>query len=158
MGLSRLAATNFTTFTTRAIQPTLTGAAEIPPVETTAAGNAAVVVNTARTAITYRIELTGLEPGAVTQAHIHVGSKTENGPVIFFLCSDLPGKPAGVQSCESLPAVLTGTLTASNLVPRPANGIETFEDAVGALLNGNTYINVHSVTHPDGELRGQVTL
>ncbi len=156
--LTRMAATTFTTFNTRAIQPTLTGAAEVPPTTTTAAGNAVVNVNGARTAITYRLELTGLEPGTVKQAHIHVGPKTENGPVIFFLCSDLAGAPAGTQSCASLPAVLTGTLTATSLQPQPAKGIETFEDAVAAVLNGNTYINVHTETNPSGDVRGQITL
>jgi hypothetical protein len=31
------------------------------------------------------------------------------------------------------------------------------DDAIQALSGGNCYINIHSTTHPGGEIRGQLT-
>jgi CHRD domain-containing protein len=53
---------------------------------------------------------------------------------------------------------LTKSLTSANFTPDAANGIITFADAVTAILNGNTYINVHTQANLGGEIRGQLTL
>jgi hypothetical protein len=50
---------------------------------------------------------------------------------------------------------LTKTLTSADFTADAANGINTFSDAVNAILAGNTYINVHTQQFPDGEIRGQ---
>jgi len=52
---------------------------------------------------------------------------------------------------------LTGTATTTDLVARAAQGINSWEDFVQALLLGNTYVNVHSTANPGGEIRGQLT-
>ena len=51
---------------------------------------------------------------------------------------------------------LTGSATASDLLPRAANGIRSWEDFGQSLVGGQIYINVHSVANPGGEVRGQV--
>jgi hypothetical protein len=33
---------------------------------------------------------------------------------------------------------------------------KTLADLISAINNGDTYVNVHTQTHPDGEIRGQV--
>jgi hypothetical protein len=33
---------------------------------------------------------------------------------------------------------------------------KTLEDLVAAMDSGETYVNVHTAEHPDGEIRGQV--
>jgi hypothetical protein len=50
---------------------------------------------------------------------------------------------------------LTAILTPVQIVPQPFYGIETFDDAVSALLSGNAYLDVHTAAFPDGEIRGQ---
>jgi len=38
----------------------------------------------------------------------------------------------------------------------PAQGINSIEDVVNAILSGNSYTNVHAVNNPNGEIRGQL--
>jgi hypothetical protein len=33
---------------------------------------------------------------------------------------------------------------------------KTLEDLVAAMDSGETYVNVHTAEHPDGEIRGQI--
>jgi hypothetical protein len=51
---------------------------------------------------------------------------------------------------------LTGSATATNLLPRGDQGIRSWEDFAQSLLGGQIYINVHSINNPGGEVRGQV--
>ena len=50
------------------------------------------------------------------------------------------------------------TLTAASLIPDPADGINTFAEAVNAIEAGHTYFNIHTVAFPGGEIRGQITV
>jgi hypothetical protein len=47
-------------------------------------------------------------------------------------------------------------LTAASLLPDPTDGINTFAEAVHAIEAGETYINIHTVAYPMGEIRGQL--
>lgn len=139
---------------------TLSGAAEVVPVVTDAIGSGSVDLNRAQTQLDYTLEVTGPFTSAITQAHIHVGAEGENGPVIHFLCTDLGNAPAGVEvplCSETLDAdgSLAGLLTTDELVPQPGAGVEDFADGVNALISGRTYINVHTIDNPGGEIRGQ---
>jgi hypothetical protein len=134
---------------------TLRGTEEVPPVTTNASGSAELTISDDLTQVAYTLSYTGL--ANVTQAHIHVGAVGVNGPIILFLCTNL-ALPAGVPAPPACPAAagtVTGTLTAANLIPNAAAGINTFADAITAILNGNTYTNVHTQAFPGGEVRGQ---
>ena len=124
----------------------LSGANERPlPSGSPATGSATIsyasLTNTLSYSITFN-DLTGA-PGA---GHIHVGGVNDVGPVILPL-SNLPAAPSGTFS---------GTLTAANLIPRPAVGINTFSDAIAAIAAGNAYVNLHTARFPGGEIRGQL--
>lgn len=108
--------------------------------------------------IAWTLRYSGVEGGAVQQAHIHFGQKAVNGGVSAFLCSSLPNAPAGVQPCPDGSATLTGTIAAGNVVGPAAQGIAPGElrELVRAMRHGITYANVHSTTYPGGEIRGQV--
>jgi len=127
---------------------TLHGGNENPGVLTGSAGTATVTLNTATNTITYRVEVYNM-PVGTTASHIHVGAPGVNGPVII----DFPVPAGGISNDFAL----TGTATTTNLVPRAAQGINSWEDFVQALLLGNTYVNVHSTANPGGEIRGQLT-
>jgi hypothetical protein len=54
--------------------------------------------------------------------------------------------------------VMTFRTGPNQLVARPAIGINTMEDAMQAILNGNSYVNIHTQQFPAGEIRGQLHL
>jgi hypothetical protein len=137
----------------------LTGAQEVPPVTTAATGTLTLDIDEDQTRIDYRLELVPPFSSNVRVAHIHVGPAGVNGPVILFLCTnDTP--PAGVpapQACPTAGGTITGTLTAADLIPAAAQGVNTFADAVTQIVNGNTYGNAHTDMFRSGEVRGQIS-
>jgi len=138
------------------VQATLSGAQEVPPVTTGASGTSALTISADQTQISF--SLTTQNITGVTQAHIHVGPAGVNGPVILFLCTNLT-PPSGVPTpptCPTSGGTVTGILTAANLIPNIGAGINTFANAVNAILNGNAYVNVHTSQNPGGEIRGQI--
>jgi len=48
----------------------------------------------------------------------------------------------------------SGTITAANIVG-PMLG-SSMADLIDAITAGNTYVNVHTVVNPGGEIRGQI--
>lgn len=131
----------------------LSGAEEVPPVETDATGSANLTIEDGQ--IVYRVEVANLENAVVS--HIHIESPGENGPVRLNLC----GTPDGVPPCVSGTGVLV----------EGANGNTidiSFDSLVSAIRAGNAYVNVHTndgVDPPNtgagdmasGEIRGQIT-
>jgi hypothetical protein len=49
---------------------------------------------------------------------------------------------------------IRGNITDSSLTGPMAG--KTLADLISAINNGDTYVNVHTQTHPDGEIRGQI--
>ena len=56
----------------------------------------------------------------------------------------------------SFTSPLIGTLTAADFIPAPEIGVDTFEDFLDVLFAGDTYMNIHTVTNPPDEVRGQL--
>ena len=135
----------------------LRGYEEVPAVSTQALGGFTATVNKAGTAFTYRLGYAGLE-GAVSQAHLHFGQLSVNGGISAFFCTNLGNGPAGTQACPPPPAVVTGTITAAEVVGPAGQGIAAgeFSELLRAIRAGATYANVHSNLWPGGEIRGQV--
>ncbi len=125
-------------------EATLTGQAERPnPVTTTATGTASVEIDDEAQTISFTINVTNLV--SPTLAHIHVGGPTESGPPVVDLLLTAP--PAGSFSGQ----LASGTRTSANIT-----GGETFATLAAKIRAGNTYINVHTVANPSGEIRGQL--
>ena len=104
----------------------LSGAQEVPPVATSATGSATFTLSADRTQLTYSV--THTVTGG-TASHIHLASAGEIGNVIY------PFTPFG--------STMTGTLT---ITATDADNLE----------QGKMYVNVHSPTFKDGEIRGQI--
>jgi hypothetical protein len=108
---------------------TLNGASEVPPNTTGGTGSATATLDTATKVFTYNATYSGLT-GPATAAHFH-------GPAE-------PGMNAG-------PVVP---------IPNPASpisGTATLTDPqIADLRAGKWYLNVHTMAHPPGEIRGQV--
>ncbi len=125
---------------------TLSGVSEVPPVVSAAKGSVSVVA--AKDNIKFFLDISPLPASAITAVHLHYGTAAQNGPILFDLYDNLDGP-------ISLP--LTGQLTQSQLQPRQEINIVTMQEAVNAILSGNTYVNVHTAGNPSGEMRGQLT-
>lgn len=128
----------------------LVGAAEIPPVDSDAGGEASFKVNGDRTQVRFELEVEDIE--GVVQAHIHVGPADENGPVVAFLFGPESG---GIDVAEE-ETIARGILTESDL-RGPLTGM-TIGDLLSEMERGNAYVNVHTLTVPSGEIRGQIVI
>lgn len=108
--------------------PTLTGAEEVPPVNTQASGVSRIAVIGDKTLIG-TVEISNLN---ATAAHIHQAPRGQNGPVI-------------------IPLVKTG----ENVWSVPGNTVLTSAQ-FDAYRSGSLYVNVHSAANPNGEIRAQL--
>ena len=79
------------------ISERLTGYEEVPAISTAANGTFSARINNG-SSVTYQLTYEGTET-PVTQAHIHFENRTNNGPIVVFLCSNLGNGPAGTQEC-----------------------------------------------------------
>jgi CHRD domain len=129
---------------------TLTGDGESP---STGTGYGTVTFNTAADTLTVALAFTGLEspttipPGVPGAAHIHFGTPPPpGGPILFpFVEPYANNFPLGVTS-----GTYVTILPPASLIPDPADGINTFADAVSAIEAGQTYFNIHTGVFPEG--------
>jgi hypothetical protein len=111
----------------------LTGAQQVPPVETSGTGTANLSYDPSTRVVTWTITFSGLSSDT-TMAHFHgPAASGKNAPVKVWLSE----KGAAVTS--------------------PINGSATLSPAdAQEFLSGEMYVNVHTKNHPAGEIRGQV--
>jgi hypothetical protein len=118
---------------TESFEVALSGAQQVPAVQTAGSGIARLRYDTATHVIEWKITYQGLS-GPVTMAHFHgPAAAGKNGGVQIWLTRK--GSPA-----ES---PITGSAT---LTPEQARQFAA----------GEWYINIHTQAHPGGEIRGQV--
>jgi hypothetical protein len=110
------------------LSATLDGLQEVPPNATTGIGSGCFVLDLTAMTLDYQIEFTGLS-SSETEAHIHgFAGPGATAPVLYQL-------PLG--------SPITGTIAV------------TSAEAQG-MVNGQTYVNIHTVNNPNGEIRGQI--
>lgn len=127
----------------------LSGDQEVPvPIDTAARGVAILHVNEALTEIRFRLVVDGADNilGAAG-AHFHCAPAGVNGPVVVFLAG---AAPPGFGGRIEMRATVD-----DDSILNPACG-DNIADLVGSMLDGNVYVNVHSMDHPGGEVRGQI--
>ena len=124
----------------------LTGAAEVPPVDTDTSGEAKFIV--AGDALDFELEINdATEILGAAGAHIHCAPAGQNGPVVAFLAGPVEGGFDGTVE-------LKATLTDANIVNNACGA--DIAALVESMRNGDTYVNVHSPANPGGEVRGQI--
>lgn len=122
---------------------TLDGLSERPTTLNTGATGSAEFTITGSGVINYTITVNGLSSNPVG-AHIH-------GP------ADANGTAGPIVSFDSLPQMTTGTLATGTIDAARMTGNGISLDSLKALFrNGMSYVNVHSASHKDGEIRGQI--
>ena len=130
------------------MRATLSPGEETPALLSGAVGTADVLVDVGARELTVTVRVFNL-PTPSTAGHIHFGPRGVAGPVML----DFPNVPGRLDDF-----VLAFRLSATSLRPNPANGINTMEDAIQAIVLGNAYVNIHSTTNPGGEIRGQLAV
>ncbi|MDX1678154.1 CHRD domain-containing protein [Arsukibacterium sp.] len=114
---------------TQTFNVSLSGAQQVPNVNTAATATATVELDANLKQIRASMNLSGVEN--VQAAHIHDGGLGFNGDVAFAFTAG------------------------SNGVYRIAT-TDISDALIADLQNGEWYINVHTTTYPDGEIRGQI--
>ncbi|MFD1564554.1 CHRD domain-containing protein [Haloarchaeobius amylolyticus] len=130
----------------------LTGDQQLEPVETTATGGAVVSLSEDGSELEYALLVTAIED--TNQAHIHLGSSGEEGPVVVWLYPGPDADEPELQDGRFDGILATGTITEEHLTGDLEG--ESLEALVDEIRNENTYVNVHTETHPAGEIRGQL--
>jgi len=89
----------------------------------------------------------------VSVAHIHVGQPNINGNVTVFFCGGTTRPP-----CPASPATVEGDFVATDVLGITTQQLEAGNLAklLKAIRAGQTYANVHTMTSPGGEIRGQI--
>jgi hypothetical protein len=128
----------------------LTGAQEVPPVAGSAGtGTLDIRLVSGDTKLRFRLTSNGVSQ--IVQSHIHIGAKGTNGPVTVFFFAPPPA-PWGSVTGDNFG--VSGVRTAADV--HGGTPAFTFTALVAALRSGNAYVNIHSPTHPGGEIRGQI--
>ncbi|MEL6634448.1 MAG: CHRD domain-containing protein [Bacteroidota bacterium] len=118
----------------------LSGASEVPPVNSTGFGNIALEWRNGSVLASGSINdlATPFDPNIAGGSHIHNGLAGQNGGIAFFLTPSLAG--------DSL---------SGNFFPS-ANQNDFSAGATDTLLSRGLYVNIHTKGSPSGELRGQI--
>jgi hypothetical protein len=117
---------------------TLTGTKEVPAVNTIGMGTARFTVKN-DSMIAFDISLKAVPH--VTGAHIHLGAPGTAGEPVATLMAG--GDPGG------------GGKISGILTPKDLHGV-TMSQLIAAMKSGGAYVNVHTTTHADGEVRGEI--
>ncbi len=116
-----------------------------------------------RSALHYTLKVTGTAT-PIFMAHIHLGPKGRNGPVMLWLFGHQGDNPLGFtvpRDDGPFMGEISGTLTPGMLASLPLldpEPMKAWEQAIANILNGNAYVNVHTVANPPGEVRGQIDI
>jgi hypothetical protein len=127
-------------------QAKLSGNEEIPPVKTKAKGEITLRLNKGQNELIYGLTVSDMEE--VTSAHIHAGRRGAKGePIAPLLTEPRKRDISGLLYAE-------GAIAAYQLVGSLKG--ESLDCLLQMMEAGETYINVCTKRHPDGEIRGQI--
>ena len=128
----------------------LVGGQEVPPVMTDAGAAVRLTLNAAGT-LDFELRATGPIQQALF-AHIHLGARGQNGPIVAFLYEG-----SGGQNFQPGDLIASGTLSDASVITRPGF-TPSISNLVERMRQGRTYANLHTTNHPGGEVRGQITI
>jgi CHRD domain len=142
------------TFTT-----SLSGANEVPAVNTPGAGFATVFLDPTANTLQVNVTFGGLT-SPTTASHIHCCEPLGTNAIVATTTPTFPGFPLGVTAGGYISPVFDLTMTSSyNPAFITAHG-GTAATAEAALIAGMeaglSYLNIHTMDHPMGEIRGQL--
>jgi hypothetical protein len=127
----------------------LVGVSVVPPVNTSAAGRAIFYIG--NDWLWWKLNVTGITDPIM--AHIHMGKKGVNGPIV----ADLLRSANFENTTERM--IITGNISASDLQgPMKGKNFTDIQSAIKAHKTVGLHIDLHTNNYPDGELRGPVKI
>ena len=137
----------------------LAGANEVPPIASPGMGLATVVLDPTAQTIQVNATFSGLTSND-TAAHIHCCAPLGTNAGVATTVPAFPGFPLGVNSgtYSSVVFDLTQpTIYNPAFVALEGGTIPLAEAAlIAGIQNGQTYLNIHTMINPGGEIRGQL--
>ena len=154
--------------TNKSYNTTLSGSQQVPPVKTNGIGTASFELLNDNKTIHYQINI--LDVPNITGMHIHKGKVGENGDVVVNLYNNskeniiLNENETKMSQIESSSVKVNGNVQSSFLASGTINNSDlkgplsgkNISDLFNLMKSQNTYVNVHSQSHPDGEIRGKI--
>ena len=113
----------------------MNGLQEVPAVTSPGQGVAVMTLNGSRDTLCVSIYMAG-SPSAINGIHLHAGAAGVNGGVVLDLSPYLVN--------GNVEAIITGADLTTTLI--------------SDMITGGIYVNAHTATNPNGEIRGQVKL
>src|SRR5262249_44196007 len=140
----------------REFRADLRGRNEVPLTLTGARGELLLTISEDDNSGHFVLSYEGLRTD-VLFAHIHVGQPNVNGGVTVFFC-DNSAQPQSPNRCPDNAGTVEGDFTADNVIGLTSQQLPAGDLArlLRAIRAGQTYANVHAMTSPAGEIRGQI--
>jgi len=137
----------------------LTGANEVPPVPSPGTGLATVVLDSTAQTLQVNVTFSGLTSNT-SAAHIHCCAPLGTNAGVATTVPAFPGFPLGVTFGSYSSVVfdlMQPTIYNPAFVTLQGGTIPLAEAAlIAGIQNGTTYLNIHTVNFPGGEMRGQL--
>ena len=130
---------------------TMNGANEFPANTSTGSGAFTATLDTETSVFTYDFTFTGLSAG-VSNGHIHGPAFATGNAGTTINFNTLPGATFSFGATSGTGRG-TVTLAATTQITAAING----DSLKKLLLDGMTYVNIHTTAIPGGEIRGQIT-
>jgi len=133
-------------------QAHLQGRNEVPLTLSAAHGDLQLTISDDESSVHFVLSYTGLQT-PVLFAHIHIGQRNVNGGVTVFFCGG-----GGRADCPQNEGTVEGDFTAADVIGLPTQQLDANDlaNVLEAIRRGETYANVHTMTSPGGEIRGQI--
>ena len=139
----------------------MTGAQEVPSVSTANSGTALFELSADQTELTYDVTVMNFDFGGaftvdtsddITGLHIHNAPASSNGGVKLGIYNPSQDPDRTITVGPGPTIRFQGIWDAAD----PSN--DSLASQLANLLSGELYINLHTIAHPGGELRGQLSV
>jgi hypothetical protein len=137
---------------------TLTGSQEVPATPSPGIGSALVTLDTTTNLLTVNVSFAGLASPTIA-SHIHCCAPLGTNAMVATTVPTFPGFPLGVTTgtyLQTFNLTLASTYNPAFITAHGGTVAGAQAAFIAGLLGGQTYLNIHTVQFPGGEIRGQL--
>lgn len=141
-----------------AFTATLTGSQEVPPNASPGVGSALVTLDTATNLLTINVSFAGLLSPTIA-SHIHCCTPPGANAMVATQVPTFPGFPLGVTTgtyLQTFDLTLASTYNPAFITANGGTVAGAQAAFIAGLLSNQTYLNIHTMQFPAGEIRGQL--